>query len=551
MTISPIGRILVKVTGARGIQGESSGPLGVNSVGANQISSSTTELQGIVNKLALPIIVVDLHPSLRAAYDALPATGGTLLLGNKRYRSPFTTLTGTGSTAVPNVDYLAKPNVRLVGVGRPQLNGTRTRYVDGSGTIIEDSFFCWADNLTIEGIGFDSGADFCFANYGGTAREALFAGFKPGQVAWNEGTSPNKRGLTLRNVGALCKEAGAPVHGILMEAIDGINADDLETTFGTHGTVIKSRFALVSNVRSFGNNGEGVICKGNTYAPMAHVNLVNIEVRRVASGAPNDGGRGVQIYNENAAGVGKVNVTNLYTEGKAIAVEFLGSGVADCIITGLNAEGCDTGVSWNGDVRRCRVNGAVINNSSQAAVCIGANDLSNSLTDAAITNVSSTSAINIGDGKLSVDNLHFEGVTAAGSVCIRVGANGRARIGKLTAKNGTILGFMNSTPNLLNGWTLTGGGTNPFFVLMLDGRITFFGTITKGTSDTFATLPAWLRPSADTYIAVGIYNGSTDVTGRMIVQTNGDCRIVGMSALGAGAFAYLDGASFGDALVAA
>lgn len=500
-------------------------------------------------------VFVDTYASLRDAYNALPAEGGTLFLGNKRYRSPFTTLTGTGSTAVPNVDYLAKPNVRLVGVGRPQLNATRTRYLDGTGTIIEDSFFAWADNLSIEGIGFDSGADVCFAYYAGTAREALFAGFKPGQVPWSEvassTTSPNKRNLTLRNVGALCKEAGAPVHCILMEAIDGIVADDLETTFGTHGTVIKSRFALVTNVRSFGNNGEGVICKGNTYAPMDRVNLANIEVRRAVSGAPNDGGRGLQIYNENATGVGKVQVTNLYAEGKAIAVEFVGSGVADCLVSNLSSETCDTGISWNGDVRRCRVQGGVINNSSQAAVCLGAADMSNSMSNMAITNVTSAQAVNIGDGKLSLDALYFENVLAAGSQCILVNTNGRLRVGKLDAKNGTIVKLMNSSPALTNGWTAVGGTSTPFFVILKDGSVQLYGSIQPGTSDTFCTLPAWLRPTYTTYLTAVVYDGTTAarVPRQIVVETSGDIRVISRPT-GTGAFISLDGLSFSDTLIA-
>jgi hypothetical protein len=513
-------------------------------------AGGSIEVGRALTQAVLPVLLVDTFPSARAAYDALPPGGGTLLCGAKRYDS----LTPTSSQR------LTKPNVRIVGAGRPKIKATRSRFEDGSGTIINGPLYFWGDNFEITDCAIDSGADVCSATHEGVAQDGLMS-FKLDQIAWNETASPNSKGLTVRNVGALCQSPGAPVHAMLLEAYDHADVSNVEVTYGLHGFVGKLRHSNVRGVRAYGNagggagEGEGFLLKGNAYAPLESVNATGIVVE--GSAFPYDNGIGIQVLAEGAPGSGQVSVSDYKIVGKNVGIDIAGGTPADITIATGKIERGATAIRYSGSALRCGVSGATISNVATAVLAGAGGDLSNSLTDCKVTNVSSSEAVKI-DGKLNVDVIHFEGVLASGSVCIRVGTNGGARIGKVTAKNGTILGFMNSTPNLLNGWHPTADDipaaddkTNPFFVLMIDGRISFFGTITIGTNDQFATLPRWLWPANNVYIAITCFDGSNFVSRVLIIQPNGICRVVGAAAMGAGSFACLDGASFGDALVAA
>lgn len=500
-------------------------------------ASGSIEVGRALTQAVLPVLLVDVFPSARAAYDALPPAGGTLLFGAKRY-DPLTPTPG---------QRLTKPNVRIIGSGRPKVAANRSRYEDGTGTIITGPLYFWGDNFEITDCGIDSGVDVCSGRYGGVAQDGLMS-FKLDQIAWNEVTSPNSKGLTVRNVGALCQSPGAPVHAMLLEAYDHADVSNVEVTYGLHGFVGKLRFSNIRGVRAFGNagggsgEGEGFLLKGNTYAPLAQVNAAGIVVE--GGVYPADNGIGIQLLSE-TPGSGGVTISDFKVYSKAKGIDLAGNMLVDNIISSGLIETCPIGVSYGDGIKRNRVAQTVINNSERAVICIGAGDISNSFNSAQITNVSGDAAIDVSASRLNIDDVHFENVLKSGSHCIRV-TTGRVRIGRVLPKAGTILSLANSTPDLLNGWTaVSGNGTagnspSPWLAIPKGDGLFLNGVLQPGSSDTLATLPEWLRPTRDFYFGVRVISGATEEDRRGVIQTDGAIRIIARPTE-TGSLVFMDG----------
>jgi len=536
--------IEVRGRGLRGGRGLPSGPLGSDSVGAQEFKQSAQDRKAIIDLFGLPLIPVDIFPSISAAYAyAVSNGGGALYFSNRRYTdNPWTT---------PNTR-LSNPNIRLIGAGRPTLAAGRNRYLDGTGTIINGPLYYWADNTALEGFAVDSGADVCSASHGGSAVDGL-ASFKPDQANWNEINSPNKKGLFVRNIGALCQSPGAPIHAGLFEAYDYADIEDVSVTYGLHGFVGKLRFSNIRGIYAYGQaggnsgEGEGFLLKGNAYAPLSRVSATGITVE---GAFPNDNGIGVQVLAEATIGAGGVTISDVQVYAKSKGIECKGANLADVEIVGAVIESCPIGVTYGDGIKRVDVSKTIINNSARAVVCEGSGDLSNSFNGSKITNISGDCGIDVSASKLDIDNVYFENILASGSHCIKA-TTGRVRVGKVLTKDGTILSLANSTPNLLNGYAAKTGdgsaGNNPapWTVLYKTGFVILGGVLTPGTSDTFANLPVWLRPTRDWYFNARVISGATEETRRGVIRSDGDIRIINHPTE-SGSLIFLDNIAMSD-----
>lgn len=188
---------------------------------------------------------------MRKAAAAVSAGGGgaVLLRAGSPYPPEFT------------IDApMTSPNASFKGSGRP-LFGAGFASLTG-GTVCQGPFVVNAENVAVEDLGVDAGSSVCNALYGGAAQEGLIFP-NIGQVVG----APPRYGLKVRNVSALCKDANAPTHGILVENAINALVEDVETVYGQNGVVLKTRGSTVRKAFCRGHATNAGIDKSDVYAP--------------------------------------------------------------------------------------------------------------------------------------------------------------------------------------------------------------------------------------------------------------------------------------------
>lgn len=445
--------------------------------------------------------------NIRKAVDALPASGGLVLLGDRVYPPSYTDYTGTAG-----VGYLAKANVRIQGSKTPKAKSDLTG-LEG-GTIIQGPFFVFADGFEVDKIGVDSGAVVCDSLYGGVAQEG-FVHFKPGQST----VTPAANTVTVGDVVAITQSFSAPVHSILLEGIDNLQFSNLRAYLGTHGVVIKSKNVNGANVFTKGNSSDGLICKSDAYANMMHVNIQNVLVEAVSDAL--EAGFGVLVEAVGAVG-GQVNIGNIraYKKNVALSMRSNGNAMNDINVTGVISEGCTTGVQYGGDIRRTHVGSLIVNNFGQAVyVAPEVTSATNS-----IGVVKATNGIHIinGDGKLSIGHVDADNVS--GQMFYYGNTGVRLLIGTYTQVSSPNVWALNQT--LLNGWVnhVPEGGNSQFSILPWAGEVVISGLIAGGTSGTIANLSVQIRPDKNLRFIVLGHTGGTNkwVPIEIIIGTDGN-----------------------------
>lgn len=314
-----IGETIVNVTiaGGQGPRGNASGPLGADSVGAEEIVSDPGDLAAIRDKIGITGQVVSLATDLMVA-DFAPRPGDAFILNGRtltiqrmadtpysgifmgagtvvirsglarpkwwtvqplRSAARAVSLGGGGIVALDAATYapeftvdapLTSPNVTFDGAGKPQY-GAGFAALSG-GTICQAPFVVNAPNVAVQDLGVDAGLTVCNTLYGGTAQEGLIAP-NIGQVA---NASP-RAGIRFSRVAVLCKDATAPVHCILVENAIGALVEDFDTVKGTNGIVLKTRRSTARNGYCRGHSTNFAIDKSDSYSPSYDNKWENID----------------------------------------------------------------------------------------------------------------------------------------------------------------------------------------------------------------------------------------------------------------------------------
>ena len=199
-----------------------------------------------------------------AAYNALNAQG-TLAFRVGNYLMPSSGLNITKF-------------INLVGAGKAQLDADiPTRYVDGTGTILQGSVFASSAN-TMRDLSIDRGPWVTANKFGGTTDFGLF-------LAEGDHTMINHyRGVIWRNLGVLTQgTANDSVHTVLLENAYQAVVDGMEITTvnaastslgGTYGLIVKSSASKISNIHVKGASGASILCKSD-WATFADGNCQN------------------------------------------------------------------------------------------------------------------------------------------------------------------------------------------------------------------------------------------------------------------------------------
>lgn len=474
--------------------------------------------------------------NINRAVNALPATGGVVLLADGVY-SPITS-------------QITKSGVTIIGTKRPRFKSDNTGLEAGS--IVQGPFSFRADNLTFSNFGVDSGSAVCTALYGGAAQEGFLSGLP---VA-----SRNKR-LNLSNLVSICKDSAALVHAFALEGYEESEVHGLMSQYGVHGVSLKMTDSNVSDIQGRGHGFNTVVIKSDTATTTAErLNVVNVVCESVGA---YDGG-GVRFTNT-AGGqvlVG-VNLRNVVCNRTTYGVEF------DCndthLIDSVNIDGlfmyvCQTtGFKNIGQARRCKVSHAVAFNCGAqgflTAKAVGAGS-GNNVPEVDFFNcVAANCSIGFdlyGRNGISHchanDNVTFGFYAEAASRVRRIACDGS---GNGTALFGPVSGAIwypgNSTnalqtPTLQNAWVDYGVSTQPArYFITDDGEVRLTGMIKSGVlGSACMTLPVGYRPPAQLWFICSSSNGALVPTH---VVVNADGTVVPQAG-GGNTFLSLDNISF-------
>ena len=230
---------------------------------------------GLAEHYSLPtsVIVVDNAPyngDLKAAWTAAP-NGSTLLLGKKDYN-----IAGLWA-GVRNT----KTNIMIVGLGMPELASDKSRFISGSGTVIQGAVKNQAKGFKIFNLGIDCGNYVSQSVYPSTTYEDALQIYGVGDNA-NIGIDKVR---TLNSVGISSNPA---THSILLEAFSGVTLGYVECIGGFHGLTIKCRNLRGGRAHCYMQYGDGWIIKSDSGATCQSNHMDHITVGLAdTSGWPN------------------------------------------------------------------------------------------------------------------------------------------------------------------------------------------------------------------------------------------------------------------------
>lgn len=404
------------------------------------------------------------------------------------------------------VDYLAKPNVRLVGAALPNFKSDFSALENG--TVIQGPFYWNADGAAPDLFGVDSGAAVCDALYGtGQERDGLVIG----QISQ---PSPRfMKNVQIGKVRGLARGPAALVHGILVEAITEGSFQFMEGANAFHAAVIKSSGLRGQYFGGYEANGESAILKSDSYAPMG--NLQIDQVYGVNGIGAKDSGFGLLIDAVSSPGT-KIQIGSANVVGKAngLGIRSNGASLTDVDVGALHSEGCDVGIVYSGDVRRTKVRSANILNSVYGVITdAGVTSLSNSIDTISINGA--TDGFNM-QGVLRVGHADFENVS---NQCVNYTAVAARLLLGGKRFGPSVASFWNQQVALVNSWVNDSSAT-PFIISQSGNRITLSGWIRSGTSATVATLTTQTRPTSNKRFAARGLNGSSEVSVTVLVNAS-------------------------------
>ncbi|EDQ2434752.1 phage tail protein, partial [Salmonella enterica subsp. enterica] len=220
---------------------------------------------GLAEHYSLPVkfVVVDNAPNngdLKAALTA--ATPSSVFwLGKKTYN--ITELYGVNRNIIENIT--------IVGSGMPQLSSDKTRFIDGTGTIIQGSIKNQARGFKIFNLGIDCGNYVSQSVYPTETYEDALQHYGVGANANIE--IDNLK--TLNSVGVPSKPG---THSILLEQLSGVVLGYVECIGGFHGLAIKCQNLQGGRAHCYGQYGDAFIIKSDSGGACADIHMERITV---------------------------------------------------------------------------------------------------------------------------------------------------------------------------------------------------------------------------------------------------------------------------------
>lgn len=484
------------------------------------------------------VVNVDLPPysgDLGAALDAAPA-GSTLLLGNRdydicgKYRLDTIPPASGGIFRGNGKKYLT-----IIGSGMPTLAADKSRWVSGSGTVIQGALINFADGFRCYSLGVDVGPYVVDNLNGGQWMEGFIPGTHQLNTHWADFVGGGYiKDVHFGDVKVLMKDplvgnVATFKHSMLIEYINGGSHGYLESIGGFYGVVIKSRNITPKGpIVSHTHGSASVYFKSDRYSQCYNYRGGNICIGDELTSLPSPP---VLFTSQDGVDVGNatfelsaINVTSAIKESGSAG----GGRLKNISITSV-------------DTRRTTQDAVIVPPIADNWL-IGSHNIIDGDSKGIVVSDQSTNT-HIGDGK--VDQMAFDGYYLSGecthgtlrpSNCGSYGVNNGGlayinpdRIIATNCTNGAFRAMRALGYTLLNGWAslfVASLPTPETFQVLDDGSaLRFVGRLGGTPTDNVAMImPAGKRPKRTQRFACVGFNGTISLF--VVVEVRSDGSVV-------------------------
>lgn len=478
--------------------------------------------------LPAKFVVVDNEPyngDLKAALSEAEA-GTVFWLGKKTYN--ITGLYGTGRNTVENIS--------IVGTGMPQLSDDKTRFIDGTGTVIQGAVKNQARGFKTFNLGIDVGAYVSQNVYTTETYEDALAHYGVGSNANIE--IDNVKTLSSVNV------ASKPgTHSILLEQLSGVTLGYVECIGGFHGLTIKCQNLQGGIAHCYGQYGDAFIFKSDSGGACA-----SNYMERIAVG----------LYDN--TGWPDVTMGGIYDAHDDVTIDRIGIGelIVQNASWGFIPSDANTGFITNVSIGRYSAFNVYGNyysltiDNKCVGWTIGEHRISNASGGIRVHPESAEINIGTGSSKGNTESGYALGGNSLSHGVLFANENGKAGVdylGGIGFDASLVRGYVNGTVlvsgypgvkdgNPVNGWADTGD-----FDMMLTGKtVQITGSLTRGTAAVAYNTIAACRPLKRVPVpAWGVSATSSMTPVECYIETNGQLNVVGFASIPTGGTVYFSG----------
>ncbi|ELH2861139.1 phage tail protein [Salmonella enterica] len=485
---------------------------------------------GLAEHYNLPakFVVVDNEPyngDLKSALSEAEA-GTVFWLGKKTYN--ITGLYGTGRNTVENIS--------IVGTGMPQLSDDKTRFIDGTGTVIQGAVKNQARGFKTFNLGIDVGAYVSQNVYTTETYEDALAHHGVGSNANIE--IDNVKTLSSVNV------ASKPgTHSILLEQLSGVTLGYVECIGGFHGLTIKCQNLQGGRAHCYGQYGDAFIIKSDSGGACADIHMERITVGLYDNSRwPDVTLGGIYDAHDNVT-IDKITIGELIVQNASWG--FIPSDANTGFITNVSI-GRYSAFNVYGNYYPLTIDNKCV------GWTIGEHRISNASGGIRVHPDSAEINIGTGSSKANTESGYALGGNSLSHGVLFANENGKAGVdylGGIGFDASLVRGYVNGTVlvsgypgvkdgNPVNGWADTGD-----FDMMLTGKtVQITGSLTRGTAAVAYNTIAACRPLKRVPVpAWGVSATSAMIPVECYIETNGQLNVAGFASIPAGGTVYFSG----------
>ncbi|EAS7985224.1 phage tail protein [Salmonella enterica] len=485
---------------------------------------------GLAEHYNLPakFVVVDNEPyngDLKSALSEAEA-GTVFWLGKKTYN--ITGLYGTGRNTVENIS--------IVGTGMPQLSDDKTRFIDGTGTVIQGAVKNQARGFKTFNLGIDVGAYVSQNVYTTETYEDALAHHGVGSNANIE--IDNVKTLSSVNV------ASKPgTHSILLEQLSGVTLGYVECIGGFHGLTIKCQNLQGGRAHCYGQYGDAFIIKSDSGGACADIHMERITVGLYDNSRwPDVTLGGIYDAHDNVT-IDKITIGELIVQNASWG--FIPSDANTGFITNVSI-GRYSAFNVYGNYYSLTIDNKCV------GWTIGEHRISNASGGIRVHPDSAEINIGTGSSKANTESGYALGGNSLSHGVLFANENGKAGVdylGGIGFDASLVRGYVNGTVlvsgypgvkdgNPVNGWADTGD-----FDMMLTGKtVQITGSLTRGTAAVAYNTIAACRPLKRVPVpAWGVSATSAMIPVECYIETNGQLNVTGFASIPDGGTVYFSG----------
>lgn len=469
------------------------------------------------------------HPpyngDLISAINAIPENS-VLLLGKKTY-SVVNLWTGTRNT---------KKNIILVGQGMPELSVDKSRFVDGSGTIIQGAVKNQAKGFGVFNLGIDCGNYVSQNVYSPATYEDAF-------VNYGVGANANIQYGNLKTLNSIGIASKPATHSVLMEQLSGVVHGYVECIGGFHGYTVKCKNLQGGKVKVYAQYGDGFIFKSDAGGPCSDIHVDSITVGlHDNTGWPDVSMGGIYDAHDNIT-VDNIHIGELavYNAAWGLIPASGATGFTTNCSIGLYIANQVFGNYYSMDINAKCVGWSIgehlISNTSGGIRVDNNSDYINIGTGYSKNSTESGYALggnNLMHGPLVANENGKYGVDYLGGIGLDV-----SQVRGFVNGNGLISGAPSAKDGApVNGW----GDTGQFDMLVIGKMVNITGFMTRGTAAVAHNALTICQPRKRTpLIAWGINPSGGMIPIQCYIETNGNLNVVGFASVASGAEVNISG----------